>query len=299
LLANDVRGLAVGRCNRNLLLSSKGKVRFAFDLARTQEGAELSTESGESKPLIEALETYHFSEKVVLEDRTQAHAPIAIAGPRSIEIARSVLGEFVPPEEGEFRSASFEGSPARVARAVTAGSDGLRIDAGPDRAPALWRALVARGAQPTGRVVYDILRVEACAAEPNVDVDDNVYPQEARMERAFSLDKGCYIGQEVVAKIDTYGGLNKRLVSLKVSHDEPIERGVRLWREDAGEWRDLGMITSWAYSFVLDGGLALGYVKRRHQSVGTVFRIGEGPHTATIVASPVRANAVAVTGEVE
>ena len=81
-----------------------------------------------------------------------------------------------------------------------------------------------------------------------------MYPQEARLESAFSLDKGCYIGQEVVAKIDTYGGLNKRLVALKVSHDDPVARGTRLFRLDEGEWRDLGVVTSWAYSFVLDTG---------------------------------------------
>ena len=57
--------------------------------------------------------------------------------------------------------------------------------------------------------------------------------------------------------------------------------------------------TSWAYSFVLDTGLVLAYVKRRSQAVGTQFRIGEGPSTATIVALPVRAGAMSVTGEFE
>ena len=102
-----------------------------------------------------------------------------------------------------------------------------------------------------------------------------------------------------MAKIDTYGGLNKRLVALKVSHNDPVARGTRLLRLDDGEWRDLGVITSWAYSFAMDTGLVLAYVKRRHQKVGTEFRIGEGPATATIVPIPVRANAVAPTGEFE
>ena len=147
----------------------------------------------------------------------------------------------------------------------------------------------------------DILRVEAGAARAGDDVDDTIYPQEARLERAFSLDKGCYIGQEVVAKIDTYGGLNKRLVALSVSHDDPVPRGTRLFRqtEEGGEWRDLGVVTSWAYSFELDTGLVLAYVKRRHQAPGTSFRLGDGPAEATVVALPVRADAVALTGEFE
>ena len=159
----------------------------------------------------------------------------------------------------------------------------VRLDAGPEHAEALWRALIAAGAQPAGLVVHDSLRVEAGMAEHGVDVDENVYPQEARLEPAFSLDKGCYIGQEVVAKIDTYGGLNKRMVGLRVSHDDPVPRGTPLLREDGGEWRELGLLTSWAYSFVLDTGLALGYVKRRHQEPGTTFRLGEGPGEATLL----------------
>jgi folate-binding protein YgfZ len=168
---------------------------------------------------------------------------------------------------------------------------GWRLDAGPARADELWTALLAAGATPLGRIAYDSVRVEQCTAEPGVDVDENVYPQEARLERAFSLDKGCYIGQEVVAKIDTYGGLNKRMVALRVSHDNPVARGTRLFKNDEGEWRDLGIVTSWAYSFALDTGLVLAYVKRRHQEVGTTFRLTD-PNSATgeatIVESPVQ-----------
>ncbi|NUP97924.1 MAG: pseudouridine-5'-phosphate glycosidase [Planctomycetaceae bacterium] len=158
------------------------------------------------------------------------------------------------------------------------------------------------GAVPAGRIAHDCLRVEAGAAEQGVDVDDSIYPQEARLERAFSLDKGCYIGQEVVAKIDTYGGLNKRLVALRISHDDPLPAGTRLYRDDEGEWRDLGVVTSWAYSFVLDTGLALAYVKRRHQGAGTRFHLGDAQGSlgqAVIVPLPVRPTALAPTGEFE
>ena len=87
--------------------------------------------------------------------------------------------------------------------------------------------------------------------------------------------------------------------AVKISNDDPVPRGTRLWRNDEGEWRDLGVITSWAYSFVLDTGLALAYVKRRHQKAGTEFRVGEGPTSAVIVPLPVRAQSVAITGEFE
>jgi aminomethyltransferase len=302
LLANSVRTLEPGQGNRNLLLTGKGKVRFDFELAVESEAIRLSVASGAAAALVKALDTYHFAEKLTLKDTSDAHAPLSLCGPAAAETVERALGVPVPRDDHRTVIADFRGSPARVTALPVAGSSGWRVDAGPGRLEELWDALVAAGAKPAGRIVYDILRVEAGAAEPGVDVDDNVYPQEARLERAFSLDKGCYVGQEVVAKIDTYGGLNKRMVALAMSHDDPVPRGARLYRNDAGEWRDLGLVTSWAYSFVLDTGLVLAYVKRRHQAVGTTFRVGDPAQPlgeARIVALPVRPDALAPTGEFE
>lgn len=292
LLANGVRELEPGQGNANLLLSSKGKVLHTFDLLRGEDGLRLSTPPGEAAALRAALDMYHFTEDVAFEDTTERHAPLALCGPHAAELAGRVLGSEMPALDGARHAcvaAEFEGGPVRVSALPVAGSPGLRLDAGPERAAQLWAALTAAGAKPTGAVVHDILRVEAGQAEPGVDVDDNVYPQEAGLERAFSLDKGCYIGQEVVAKIDTYGGLNKRLIALAVDHDDPVPRGTRLELEQDGEWRDLGVVTSWAYSFVLDTGVVLAYVKRKHQDEGTTFRLGDGPASARVVALPLRA----------
>lgn len=299
ITANDVRALAVGRSQRNLLLSSKGKVTHDFEVFRREDSLWISVAASHAKPLADALEMYHFTEKVSFAVASDTHAPLEITGPRAAEIARTVSGLDDIPTNRAFTTSKFSGAPLEIAAVEVAGSSGFRLDAGPENAPALWRALVAAGARPAGVVVHDILRVEACSAAWGADISDAVYPQEARLESAYSLTKGCYTGQEVIAKIDTYGGLNKRLVALRVSHDDPVARGTRLHRLDEGEWRDLGVVTSWAYSFVLDTGLVLGFVKRRHQTVGTEFRLGDGPATATIVSSPVRTDAVPVTGDFE
>jgi folate-binding protein YgfZ len=298
ILANDVRSLTAGQGNRNLLLSSKGKVRFDFDLFRGMHSGEpdgfaLSVPPRSSAALLAALDMYLFAEKVVAQDGSERCSPLDVCGPNAEAIVRAACGIVPGPGDHDWSSATFEGAALTVARLPVAGSPGFRLDAGPDAAPLLWDRLRNLGARPAGVVVRDILRVEAGAALFGVDIDEQVYPQEARLEAAFSLDKGCYIGQEVVAKIDTYGGLNKRLVALKVSHDDPIASGTRLFRSEENEWRDLGVVTSWAYSFVLDTGLVLAYVKRRHQSAGTVFRVGETD------ASAVRSGTVAVTGGFE
>jgi folate-binding protein YgfZ len=197
----------------------------------------------------------------------------------------SAMFPSLPGSDHEALVGKFAGLPVRITTIAPLGPASYRLDAGPQGAVPLWEACVAAGARPAGRVVADIVRIEACRALPGEDIDENVYPQEARLEEAFSLSKGCYIGQEVVAKIDTYGGINKRLCALQVSHSDPIERGTRLyrWSEERGEWRDLGLVTSWAYSFSHDSGQVLAYVKRRHQEPGTTFRIGAGPAEATLI----------------
>ncbi len=299
LLANTVRTLKSGEGNRNMLLSSRGKVLAIFDLQQAADRVRLSTEPEAAAGLIGALDTYLFAEKVKLVERSKDSAALDLAGPKAREIAQSLLGAELPARDHAWIDVDFEGTPVRASTQIVAGSPGVRLDGGPAIAMHLWDALVQRGATPAGLAAEDCLRAESSWAQPGVDIDENVYPQEARLERAFSLTKGCYIGQEVVAKIDTYGGLNKRLVALRVSNDEPLARGTRLSRLDDGEWRDLGVVTTWAWSFVLDAALALAFVKRRHQAPGTEFRVGEGPTTATVVASPVRPSAVEVTGERE
>lgn len=285
LTANPVRGLPVGGGNSNLLLTGKGKVQHTFDVARTSEHAyQLSTPPGCAGALQAALDMYLFSEELELADMTEQHAPIELCGPQAYAIATTALGSPLPTEDHAHRQVS--GTLVTILERM--GQPGIRLDPGPEGVVDLWTRLVTAGAQPAGLVAQDSLRAETGTAEWGRDVDENVYPQEARLEAAFSLEKGCYIGQEVVAKIDTYGGLNKRLELLRVDGDDPVPPGTRLFKDDGGEWRDLGLTTTWAYSFALDGGVVLAYVKRKHQEVGTIFRLGDGPATGTIIDLPVQ-----------
>lgn len=300
ILANEVRHLAPGSGNANLLLTSKGKVAQAFELSVDEDEIRLEAPATRIEALAAEIDRYLFAEDVQLEDASETTAPLEVCGPRAAGLVGSVLGlELGPWEAGAWRRAELDGAPVRVAAWPVAGSPGYRIDGGPQVALALWDRLREAGAAPAGLAVGDILRVEACQAAFGPDVDDNIYPQEARLESAFSLEKGCYIGQEVVAKIDTYGGLNKRLVCLRLDHDDPVPRGTELSVVEDGEARNLGLVTSWSYSFVLDTGIALAYVKRKHQAVGTEFDLVGVPGKATVVEMPVRPGGVEVTGEFE
>ncbi len=284
ILANDVKGVGPGEGNRNLLLTGKGKVVHVFDLAALGEGYLISTEPGEAPALMQALDMYLFTEDVSLADETELHAPIELVGPDANAHVTAVI-EGIDVDGAaphSFQIGPFGDAMTRVTRIAVAGKPGWRLETEPEQAAALWAALAAVGATPGGLVALDSLRAENLCPAVGREVTDEIYPQEARLDDAFSLTKGCYIGQEVVAKIDTYGGLNKQLFRLRVSHDDPVPPGTRLTRELDGELRDLGVVTSWAYSFAADGGVVLGYVKRKHQEPGTEFRLGDSGATAVL-----------------
>ena len=287
LLANEVRSLAPGQGNSNLLLSAKGKVLHGFDLFVGEDEILCSTEPGGAKALMTALDMYHFTEQVEFEEVSDQHAPLSLCGNSARAAVEAVVGELPGMADHDHFRRDWNGVSVWVTTVNVAGTQGYRVDAGPAHVQELWQALVAAGASPTGQVVLDILRLEAGRAAHGVDITNDVYPQEARLDDSFSLEKGCYIGQEVVAKIDTYGGLNKQMMVLCVSHDDPVAAGTSLELTEDGETRKLGVVTSWAYSFVLDTGIVLAYVKRKHQDIGKTFKLGDAE--ATIVEFPVTA----------
>ena len=255
-----------------------------FDLTFLGAGYLLSTEPGQAEALQSALDMYLFAEYVTLADESPTYAPLELVGPKALEVLRQVATD-APSERGDEHEqalATFKDSPLRIVPLDVAGYPGLRVEVDPTHIEALFDALEVAGARPGGLVAHDSLRSDRVSGAFGSEITDDVYPQEARLEDAFSLEKGCYIGQEVVAKIDTYGGLNKRLFRLRVSHDDPVPAGTRLVRTIGDEQRDLGVVTTWAYSFEEDGGVVLGYVKRKHQEPGTEFQLGDSEATATL-----------------
>ncbi len=287
ILAGDLRALASGHSQRNLLLTPKGKVQHLFEITRTTEGYLITTPPGRAAALQQGLDTYHFGEDIQWPQVSESFAYIEVVGPQAQAQLSQALACDLDLAAGAGRFAGDPWSTVFVSHTPVAGHPGWRLQVPRERATALWDHLVERGARPAGLIAFDSLRAESATPVWGVDIDDSVYPQEARLDDAFSLSKGCYIGQEVVAKIDTYGGLNKRLMLLAVSDDDPVPAGTRLLQRDAkGEMRDLGVVTTWAYSFARDGGVVLAYVKRKHQAEGTRFQLGESERTATILVPP-------------
>jgi folate-binding protein YgfZ len=165
----------------------------------------------------------------------------------------------------------------RLTRAGDLPGGGFVLHAPPD-ADAVWSALVSAGARPAGFDALDTLRVEALRPWYGSDVtEENLLHETGLLAECHSPSKGCYVGQEVVARLEARGGhVNKALRGLRLS--APAEPGTPL----TAEGRDVGRVTTAAVSPRL-GPVALAYVHRTHFAAGTAVEAGGAP--ATVVTS--------------
>jgi folate-binding protein YgfZ len=131
----------------------------------------------------------------------------------------------------------------------------------------LGRGVISDGsmAETIDAETLEVLRIEAAVPGWGVDMDENTIPNEAGLEaRAISYDKGCYIGQETIARIKTYGHVNRQLVQMVLTGENVPARGDRILAEE----REVGQVTSATRSTRLGKPLALGYVRREFASAG-------------------------------
>jgi folate-binding protein YgfZ len=115
----------------------------------------------------------------------------------------------------------------------------------------------------------EVVRIEAGVPQWGVDMDENTIPNEAGLEkRAISYDKGCYIGQETIARIRTYGHVNRRLVQIELTGQNVPARGDKILLDG----HEAGHVTSAGFSSRLGKALALGYVRREFATAGVTLK---------------------------
>jgi folate-binding protein YgfZ len=156
---------------------------------------------------------------------------------------------------------------------------GIDLLCDPARTEALRLVLQGRGAEPVPEAAVECLRVERGQPRYGVDIDDTVIPEEAGLnERAVSFTKGCYVGQETVARLHYRGKPNRRLRGLKLSG------AARAGEELCLKQRVVGKLTSVAQS-PRCGWIGLALV-RREAPVGSPLAVGEGGVSAEVVELP-------------
>jgi glycine cleavage system T protein (aminomethyltransferase) len=285
MLSNDVKALQPGQGCEAALLDIHGKIVALLMVHALPDRLVLELERRLVGPTLEALDRYLISEKVELEDASDRAGLLSVAGPAARKVLEEVLGRTLPDLPVRHHvQATGAGEPARVVRDEETGEEGYDLWADPGDLPRLWERLRAGGAEPVGREAWNILRVEAGVVWHGVDVDASTLLLEASLPGAYSLDKGCYLGQEVVARITYRGHVNRQVVGFRFPDRRVPERGARV----VVEGRDVGWITSAVVSPVLGRGLALGHLRREHWEPGSRVEVPgpDGSLTAEVSTLP-------------
>jgi folate-binding protein YgfZ len=274
MLSNEIQAVAAGDGCRALLLDNKGKVQADLDLWVENETIILACDTGVVESALGSLRKYVLATPVRFRELWGEHSVVGIVGPEADTLLESV-GTQVPPRvsHGHVR-ASVAGVDVRLARTTALAAEGLEIHLPREALTEIVTVLRKAGGEnllDVGEETGEVLRVEAGLPRAGSELTGEQFPQEARLDVAVSYDKGCYLGQETVARIHYRGNVNRLLVGLRFI--EPAERGGRLFAQE----QDVGQVTSVAVSPDL-GPIGLGYVRREFAAAGTELALlpGEG-----------------------
>ena len=281
LVTADVHDMKAGEGRRSALLDAKGHFVAVFNVLVRSDDILLVADGALLSSLLDSLRHYIFREKVQLTDASDGFAAYAVIGPGARTALEKSLHVDIPTAPLAFIPASFENLPALVIQSDALSVPSVDVLLDPARSEAFVSALdMPRLSDHT----YEILRVEAGTPRWGMDLDPSVLALEAPQGLNIRVDQGCYVGQEVVARIVHRGHVNKKLVGLVLAHPAEQPAGVPIRLLDGQE--EIGQITSLVYSPTFNW-IALGMLRstqaEENQEVETE---GEPRSRARVVGLP-------------
>lgn len=270
MVTNEVTKLPVGTATYAAMLTPKGAMVADVRLLKREGDLLLDVEPGHGAKVREFLEKFLISEDAELHDETATHALLTLGGPRAPELLAK-LG-LVAPAQHEARAATVAGVAVTLVGNDVVLAHGVDVISPRDGVEAVYRALKEAGAAlgllALGVEGFEVLRVEAGVPRYGADMDDKTIPLEANLERAINYKKGCYIGQEVIARGTFRGHMNRKLMGLLLGGQVPAAR-TELF---SGE-KKVGWVTSVVRSEKRGQTIALGYVHRDFLTPGTRLQL--------------------------
>lgn len=258
LLSQDIAGLADGQGAHALLLQPQGKLDTDLRLLRVGDAAWLDCEVGRGEGLAASLRRFKIRIKAEVEDRTGTWGCLTLRGPEVAARIEAAGGPALPAEPHAHVPWGWGTGATRLVRADwPEGPPGADLVGPVGELAGVWTALVAAGFRPVGLTAYEAARVRAGVPRQGLDIDEKTIPQEAFLERdAVSFTKGCFLGQELVCRIDSRGHVNRLLRGVRFGIDTTPPAGAGIVVGD----KEVGTLTTVARA---EGGtVALGYVRR-------------------------------------
>ncbi|GAQ87006.1 Glycine cleavage T-protein family [Klebsormidium nitens] len=217
----------------------------------------LVTSPSQRRELLPYLDKFiFFADKVKLQDVTDQCFMLALVGPQSSQVLEDLrAGDLVGKPYGTHAMFDFQGSPVMIAVGSGLATDGYTVIADAAAAGDFWKTLMQQGGVPMGARAWERLRILQGRPVPGAELTPDYNPLEAGLWNTISLTKGCYIGQETIARLITYNGVKQHLWGIQLS--EAVEPGTVITLDDA----KVGKVTS--VTETESGFFALGYIRSK------------------------------------
>jgi tRNA-modifying protein YgfZ len=271
LTTNEVKRLPVGRGCEAFITSLQGKIIGHVILLVTEDRILVGMDPGSEAAALAHLRKYGVFDDVAIEDRSAATFEHHLAGPDAAELIRRAGGRLPEEMDHAHVMTELEGSPVRVIRESPTVLLGFTLMGEKPAARAVQEILQQNGRGSDLVTVnpesFEVFRIEAGTPVFGKDITEKNLPQEiGRDDRAINFVKGCYLGQETVARIDALGHVNQLLKGLRFAEQSPCPPpGSPL----ESEGKRVGVITSAAVSPLWNAPLALGLIRITHAQAGT------------------------------
>jgi glycine cleavage system T protein len=271
LITNDMKTLAENQWMPAVFPNVQGRLLAYVRVARLKDEFLIDTEAATHETVLKTIQRFTLAGDFHLTDLTKQTALLSVQGKQAAEIVGYVLGE---TQLGLSRNGvveiEWQQKSLTVLRATHTAEDGFDIIVSADQATPLWDAFVNAGATPVGHKALDRLRIEAGVPRYGIDMDETNVVTETGLDEAVSYTKGCYIGQEIIARIKYRGHVAKKLVGLFFDRAMKIDKDAKIMSTDD---KEIGRVTSSTLSPHLGFTIALGYVKYDYLAPDTKVRV--------------------------
>lgn len=291
-------GLPAGQGIYAFFLNGKGRIVTDMNVLETGERTLLEMDARLIGPLMETLNKYLFAEQVTMTNGIGSLHQIALYGPGALDLLNAAAEAPVQelPLLGSAQARLF-GHNVTVWRDDPTAMPGYHLIVSTEGARSVWMNLLGkfgivqemgrRALRPVGWAAYNAARIEGGRPIFGIDFDDSVLPAETgQFERAVSVTKGCYLGQEIVARMYARKQVARQLVGLRVAEDALPIAGSRFYDDQSNE---IGGVTSSTVSPILSNApICLGLLKKPFFAPDTVVNVpAEGSmRKATVVPTP-------------
>jgi hypothetical protein len=268
---NDIARLSAGQGGYTLFVTSTGRTIDLATAYTLPESLWLVVSPGMSQQLYDWMDRYiFFSDKVMLSDESEQTFLFTVLGTGADEVISSLgAGSLVGQREFTHQRVDFAGAALTVAVGSDLAIAGYSIWGDRAIASAVWQTILDAGAHPGDLAQWEQLRIQQGRPVPGKELTEDDNPLEAGLWQAVSFEKGCYIGQETIARLNTYKGVKKRLWGLLL--DQPVAIGASIFPAESEDSSKIGKVTS--VSDTASGILGLGYLRTKAGGEGLSVEI--------------------------